>query len=76
MPPPGADGGAARDRESGGALSDPDVLRVTVVSAAAVALNAASLIWHWPQSVRWPLVAVLAVLIVVQVIVIRRRTRA
>jgi len=54
----------------------PDVLRVTVVSAAAVALNAASLIWHWPQSVRWLLVAVLAVLIVVQVIVIRRRTRA
>ena len=52
----------------------PDIVRVTIVSLALVALSAASLIWHWPQPVAWLISAVLAVAIVVQVIVIRRST--
>ncbi|HEX2322299.1 MAG TPA: hypothetical protein VHJ18_25235 [Streptosporangiaceae bacterium] len=53
-----------------------DVLRVTVVTLALVALAATSQIWNWPQPVAWLITVVLAVAIVVQVIVIRRRTRA
>jgi hypothetical protein len=54
----------------------PDIVRVTIASTAVVALAAASQIWHCPQPLSWLITVILAVAIVVQVIVIRRRTRA
>jgi Flp pilus assembly protein TadB len=60
----------------GRAKLHPGIVRVTIASTAVVALAAASQIWHWPQPLSWLITVILAVAIVVQVIVIRRRTRA